>query len=762
MGFELRMEGLNNLATEFTQGKAAQLGEALDSAQKATDTIVKHSGWQGNKATNTKNYLTHAHGATLATFSAALKSTIDHLLLYRQAAERIETNTDAVIPEQELFDLSARLIASAAVFVSMDSYAQSVLRSVAHIGHVSFPGLGHLSDQGNKLSGDLDTLIADISANETAYREKFAADKAAFTAIRNMIAAQGGMDPSKFSGQALANNKTYQELGKTFESLCTEIQSNESAVKAAQEAYQKTYEKLVKEYEERKKEAEKKKFWLGVVTAVGSAVFIAATGGAGAVLIGACAGAINAMGNSIIDQKVGSVCCRGSVNVGQVFGAGLFGFATGAITSAIGGGMSSASSSVVSKLGLTGAKKVLTKAAFSGGTSLLNGVVSRAGDACYDSILSGEPVVWDRVINGKEIVGDFVGGFTGSIVSQGIDSASAKIKDKLFTDKGGNKYAYRQAKVGDVPTQGERAYQIVSNTLKETAKGSAKRFSSTWVKKDFQSAISSAFDLREIASDVTSTFGSELATNYVETAKTRREEKKYKKEIEKELEDIQSKLEKEGLAANTSPKMQETRAKYGVKTNPKNGNLDFSGRDEMLAEVEYEMVYVDPEDYQRENPNCKDPVKGAQSYASRHDKEIAYNQMVESGKLDGDRYKQAPGGMVVDTKTGTKYVMHHYDYDVKTGKGRMQLVEKELHEGMNHTGADSRRDVAYEKYNLRGKMDEYNNGYRKELGSKYYNTVKKGADSGEKITENLEQPGTPYFSPDVDMDYQFLTVEEGG
>lgn len=764
------MEGVNSLVIEFNAGKLAQLSDALDSAQKATDHIIKHQGWQGNKATNTKDYLTYAHGATINTFMAALKSAYDHLLLYRDAAERIESGHYAIIPENELLSLSARLLTSAALFASMGEYAESIVKSVESIGHVSFSGFDSLTDNTKKLSEKLDTLDQDIVSNESTYQQLFESDKAAFAAIRNMIASQRGMDPSKFSTQALANNKTYQELGQQFQALCEEIGKNEDKVKAAQESYQKTYDALVKEYEERKKAAEKKKFWLGVLTAVGSAVIIAATGGAGAVVIGGIAGAINAAGSSYLDQGVGSVGCVGRVDFKQVLNAGAFGFATGALTSWAGGAISAKGTSVIAKYGMTGVKKVVTKAAFSGATSAVNGAISRAGDACYDSIRSGESVLgtldnmWNAATDFKQVAGDFAGGFTGSVISQGIESVSDKLGEKVFAeDKGRREYTAKQVLPGQVPSGTEQVYQVLSETAKETGKGIGKRFTSTLVKTgDIEAAWNSATDLQQISSDILTTIGSETATRTIENEKMKAS---FQAEVEEELDDIQNKVNAKLTQENEQNA--ELCDELGI-NRTKTGVPDFKGRPECLGETEYEAQYVDPKEVEgrvkQGEVNTDNPRQTAKDTASNWEKKAAYDNMVKNGQLDSDRYEWK-NGSVTDKETGTKYTMHHVEYDVKTGKGRMQLVETKAHKGIHHSGSASQRDSAYNDYNVDEVMEKYNTGYGDSVRSKYNNSVKKGADSGQKITTTKQEYGAepePERMPNLEYNPDFKFVPVGG
>lgn len=746
VGFVFRHDGLNTLVLDVRSASSA-LSNGLSSIKNGADRISGHSGWQGNKADSVKDYISNVHGAIIASLSLLLKDIYDQTMLYQGGYQAIDDDTHAIIPEAELNEIQNRLLPLAPIFDGLSIEAESIVRSVSHIGSISYAGLRGFPEDIQALVTKLDTLSADINQHESSFQGKFAAEYSLIQSLQNMLSEAQSMSLESFAKDALAKSENYRNLVKSFQALAQIVEGNSDSVKQAEASFEKTYKVLEAEYQERLEAAQKAKFWTGVLTAAVSAVVVTATGGAGIVLVasvGFASGAINAGVGSYFDQQVGTIGYPGSVNGWEVAGASMFGGFVGAATSCIGYGASNLSS------GLSFAPKMLVE----GGKSVAIGMTERAGDACFDSIVAGEPVLdvikssLDAATDFTEIASDFTGGCVGSAFTQGFDVVSDKFSGKVSSGKsvGGVVRSNSNLVIKADSPYIQQGYDIISGTIKETGKGGLKRFTKSYIKTgDIHEAWDSATDADSVLMDAATTAASSTASAATADAKIVREQRK--------INNIQKQINAD--SADFNERNKELCAERGISRTP-NGTPDFSGTDACVAETEVR-----------------------QSMSSTTDYKHAFNQMIAEGKIDPNEYSQNDSGHVTRTHTviidgketvvQTEYTVHHVQYDINSGMGSFQLVETDAHFGIKHAGGDSQLQHAYGRYGAGEAIGAYNEAVidaTQTIDDKesIVKAVKQGGKSGRKISSNVSKEESEDNEPvglNDGTDFTFLEFKGG-
>ena len=755
MSIIYRHDGISSMVLEMKIAAGA-IVEGVKDVKGASDGIAGRDDWKGSKAQAVKDYMTYEHGAIITCIGLLMQDIYNQTMLYQRGYKKLDGNDHAVISEEELDDLKSRLDRMAPVFDALGTEAERIVRSVAHIGKIPYAGLQGLPETIEKLADQLETLNTDVGLHETDSLKRLETEREMISALKAMIAEARGCNLETFSTKALAQSKNYQKLIVVHGKLSEAVAADAGHVEEAEALFQETYKVLEKEYQERVEKAKRAKFWTGLTTAVGSAIIIGITGGAGTVLVGAAAGAINAAVGSYYDQQIGTVGYPGTVNGWEVAGAALFGAAVGAATSAVGlkiGTLSSGLKTSAATTLLGKADVVLQKAALNGAKEVFNGMITRAGDAAFDSIRAGEPAltVFKNVLestSGDQILSDLTGGFVGGLASQGFEALTDRfIGSKLFPGETVSQDRYELAgQVIKSPplSTGEKIYNIFETAGKDTAKGIGKRFGSTAYSSggDFDAALTDAFDPEKIHQDFVYSFAATAGSAVGH-------------EINMDIQ--QRKLDKinEAIAEETrkyNERNIEDCEAAGIERDKVDGHPGFSS----ISEVEIEQTYVDPEDVLKENPDVQDPVKAAEARARYQDGEAASKAAIAKGDLDPNVYK-TQGTSVTNIETGEKYTWDHERYDVNTGKTPMKLVPTAEHDGIKHAGAESQINSAYQNHDAAKVLNKYNNTGR----SQQVSAVKGGMTSGGKITSDAEPTrknawASPSFANYTD--FQFLAV----
>lgn len=745
MSFVYRHDAVNSLIIGM-KNASGSVSNGLTSVQTASGNITSRADWKGNKADSVKNYLSNVHGAIIASIGLLMKDIYDQAILYQKVYNEIDGDPHAVVSENDITELSTKLTDMTPVFDSLSADAAHVLNTVSYIRSITYPGIDVFTNSLTNIANKLNTLCSDISGNESAYASQFEIDRTMISNIKALLVEARSMNLESFSAEALANNKAYRDLAVSYMALESQIQSNAEQVELAETYFQETYAVLEAEFEERKAKAEKAKFWTGLVTAVGSAIFIAATGGAGIAVVaavGAVSGAINAGVGSYFDQQVGTVGCPGTVDFKQVIGASVFGGAVGAATSCIGFGASSLSSGA----------GFLESVAIEGVKSVATGAVERAGDACYDSIRAGEPVLdvlentFNSAFDPKKMGKDLATGVVGGMISQGTKLISGKVEDKLFPKVSGqNDYDLAgQVIKAPTPSLGENIYSVVKSSAKDTVTGIGKRFIGEMIETgDISESLDSAFDLKKMTTDAAYSAASSTGAMIGQEINTANQQKK--------LDLIQEKINEESRAFNERNKA--VCEAEGIERD-ESGHPLFDN----IADVEIEETFVDPDALKEKNTDLsiEDAAKKADSRQRYQDGKNAYDKAVESGMLDKDTYK-CTGTSVVNVKTGEKYTWDHGTYDVNTGNVRMRLVPREQHEGIRHQGGDAQIRSAYLEHNVGEELKKYNNEDR----NAHANAEKSAIKSSGKVTYDYEDsPELPDSTEQLPEFIGFQFLQEG-
>ena len=736
MGYVFRQDGINTMILEITSASTV-VSEGLGNVQEAAEAIAGRDDWQGKKATAIKEYMTDAHGAILASTGLLMKDIYDQAMLYQKGYYDLDGDAHAVISENELEGLKSRLKQMSPVFETLDAEAQRIVNSIAHIGNIPYAGTQQLPDSIDILAEHLNLLDTDIGSLESDFSTRFHDELEMITSLKALISEARRTRLDTFSSDALAKSPNYQRVVCAYQNLAEKVQSNADKVKEAEACFQKTYEILEKEYQERIEKAQKAKFWTGVLTAVVSAVVITATGGAGVVVVGAVAGAINAGVGSYFDQQIGSVGYPGSVDWGKTVLDTAVGGALGAATSYVGAAFGAASSGMGTwgKIGMEGLKSVTT------------GAIERGGHTLADSISSGKSftdVISDTtssVFDVKQIAGDFAGGCAGGAFSQAFDSASKKLEGTLFSGENPGGAVSKNSPImvkADSPYM-HQGFTILSETAKETGKGASKRFAGTLTQTgSFSEAWDEATDKDKVVQDAAYAFAGKTASTATADVKILQEQHKLD-EIQTKIEDGSRKFNNRNAAACEE---------RGLPRNEE-GTPDFSGR-----------------------PECVGETTIRQSASSTTDYKNAFNQMVADGQIDPNEYTQSKSGHVIRTQTvmvdgkptvvQTDYTVHHVHYDVNSGEGSFQLVETDAHSGIKHAGGDSQLQHAYKDHNAGEAISSYNDAV-KDANQQLKDTnnalkwARQGGKSGAKVSATPDSAPDAPGSPSFNYQFDFVT-----
>ena len=747
MGIVFRQDAVNSLVME-TDTAAGIINGGLTAVAEAVQNILNNN-WQGNKAKQVKEYLYYNHLAIISSLALAVEDFYGQVNLYYRDYFNLDGDTHAVISVSAVRDLSDGIAKIASRMDAIDEGAAHIVRSVSHLGTVHYKGFDYLHRTTHALAERLEGICNSVNSIEQTYQNKFGLTRTMLAALWQRLMELKQTNPNDFSTEMLAQTESYRTIAETYQKLAAVVESNRAAVNEAAQTFQdETYQVLLEEYEERKKNAG---FWEAIVnigTVVVSAVVIAGSGGAGiglVVTLGTVSSALNAGFSSYMDQQIGTVGYPGTVDWGTVAFATTAGGVTGALTSAASFGFSQWTQGFAGE----GLSLFAKKAGADTLKSVATGSLNRAGDAFFDSVSSGKSFQeslgdsFSAAIDGNRILGDTAGGLMGSIFSQGAGKGLEKLENKLFTNHSTitpyeNSIQVAKEKAPIL----HQAYNIGSETLKETGKGIVKRGSSTYARTlDASAAWESAMDMDEIMMDAVSTTASETATTVTSDIKTDLYNRLNQQN--EMLDEIQETVDEEAREYNKS--FESKWEERGVKLT-ENGVPDWSGTPDCVAEAEVEQVAVDP-----------DKVKNTKRTASVKDYKNAYDEMNREYNLEEKGYEWDDGNVIKHEPDGsiTKYTVHHVQYNVHTGKGRFQLVRTEVHsveyEGVQHSGGASQADKAYNEYGAGDVIKSYNEAvddakkqYKKV--NKQVKDAKKGGESGGKITVNLQDP-TEYAPP---------------
>ncbi len=682
MGFKYKQVGVNSLLLNF-EGKYSVTAEALGAVNEKAQIIIDTRFWQGESAKSFKQYLSDVYPPIIASFDKALEAIYATIKLYNSGYMDIDGSTSAVVDEAELNQLIVDVDSRAKMMSSISDTAQRTVHSVSDIGRIPYSGITSFENTAKSMVRHLQDLRDAINENETKYLNEANGHLVTLiNATLDLINAQQKTDIANYSQAALVESPEYQALAEAYNVVADDIETNVEAIEQATKDRDQLVQTLQEEYEERVRQAEKAKFWVGVACVVASVAVTVATGGAAAplagVITGAVTGAVSAGVGSYYDQKIGTLACAGKVSWGKVAGDAFIGGTIGAATSAIGAGFDKWAGGLKS----TGMKLFAEKVGIGGLKKAAQGFATDTIQGTYDSggnILEGLASGFDL----RKRASEFGGGCVSTGIKQGMGALEKNDKvQKLFSGKAGEGSVTNDAVLKDpsvLSTLGKSAWH---GTI-ETVAGSGSTFTKTLIAEgDIKKAWNKATDLQTNTQTFLESTASEFMTEELTQLHSKREKDldKLQKEVDDKVKEQNKKIDKK----------QDKLEEMGIKRT-KNGGVDFSDSDAMVAQTEIELTY------DTSSKNIEGDGRPA-------DYEKAYNQLVAEGKIDKNEYvlvkdmnkdqKQAynadkeakgvqRGGAIVKTNEDgsmTYYTIHHMDdYDVRTGKSTVQLVETDVH-----------------------------------------------------------------------------------
>ncbi len=749
MAITYRQLGINSLVVNFNRGEYGAIGSALQQINERSTAIVDNSHWQGKAADSVKGYMQDVYPAILAGLGEALEGISAAIDSYASEYRAIEKNSEAVISEAELENIEHRVDRYGKTMSGISDDAKRTLKGISDIGHIPYNGIPSVENQTRDLVRRLKELREKIVEIESTYQDEMTGHVASLvTAALNLIKAQTKTDITAYSREALVTSPEYIALAEAYTVVADELEANTEKIEQARKDSDALVQQLQEEYEERVRQAEKAKFWVGVACVVASVAVTVVTGGAAAPLVGiatgAVTGAVSAGVGSYFDQSIGTVGCPGKVSWGKVFGDAAVGGAIGAATSAIGAGFDKWGGSLTS----SGLKKVAQKAAIGGLKKATQGLAQDSIQGGYDALVSGGNVL-EGIGKGFDLKNrraDFAGGFVSSGIKEGLGQLEEN-RGWFTKDSDREQPTYKNA--GQVIANpslstGETLGKAAWHGSIETIAGSGSSFASTLVKEgDLNKAWNAATDIEKNAETFVLSTTAEFAT-----------ETGLKARANRKLEQAQRKADQTACDGNKDIENKYGEwEKKGIK-HTKNGGPDFSDSPDMAGQAQVELTYAENvnETHKDGTPRTQAEIEQARDDAGRgQDYKNAYNKMVADGTIDPNEYVLKDSGAVVrtDPKTGkeTAYTFHHVDdYDVRTGKGTMQLVKTSTHEDtLGNSGSRSQIQHAYGDDDLADTVRQYNNvgqsanqGRKTALDNKKIND--KMADASYKKYNSEEKP----------------------
>ena len=405
--------------------------------------------------------------------------------------------------------------------------------------------------------------------------------------------------------------------------------------------------------------------------------------------------------------------------------------------SAVGGCVGAATSFVGAKfdaLKVTGSglKTMVKNATVEGLKKTSQGLVTRGIEETKNSIETGDDVNILNVFNVKSMAADYAGGFAGSMATDYVSQKLPKSWTESHKREAGQlnplKDNSQQRIAIDTSTLGQRMERSIGNGIKATVGNTASITVSTTINKgSISEGLSEGFDLERMGTDFVMTTGTSMATEYINYMQDKRTLTKLQKQVDDKAKEFNGKFKR----------AEEKWAKMGVgKT--ENGGPTFSGNKHCAAEVEFEQTYSENGGYRKEDYNN------------------AFNRMAETGQINKEDFDCSgiDGGTVTRKSDGKVFTLHHVDnYDVRTGKTSMQLVEKDFHDQTKpHAGSVSQIEHAYQDYGAGKKLDRYNN--MSDIANKQAGNVKAELNYHRKQFDFIDDAETSEAVPEGTDQYQ--------
>ena len=717
MGYVFKQVALNNLVLSKNQ-QIPTWTQALTSVETASSALAGSDAFKGNRANAAKQYLGDIYPEINNLLSFALESLNAIIQLYNdEYFNGVDKSTSTVIVENELLDLNDQLKSVPEYLSALEKefYAHTKdIDPVRYSGRLydvnyscTFYPETYLQNYLKKLLA-LKDQVGDIenrySTSELTELRDYISDARTFLHNQLNMKDIGKYDPSLILQDPAYNNvvNSYNKLYDKWE------QSSEQLNRAAQ-TENELVDTLYKEYEERQKEAAKAKFVAQIICiTVGVAATVMTGGAAGpvvAVTTGAITGAISSGVESYFDQRIGTPACAGTVDMAKVGWDAFKGGATGAVTSAVSFGMTRVTGGLTKNL--SGAGKVAVKTLMGGAKKVATNASGRALNTLLETGDISKSL--SAGLDGEQMLKDGVSGMTSALIT---DRTTAYI-DKALPLKSCDGVVERLFKNG------------VHGGVPDLLSGIGSRFSGEIVSSgSFTNALDKAFDGQEMLIDTASGASSEMTQGQVQRKKVDDVLKS-----EEEIQKLQEIVDEESKAANDKYKVDaleklEKKGVTGAQKTP-NGcpsfsesNAIYTSEDGKPVTVSIDLAYTGSD-----KPN--------QVRDRNQDNFTAYDAFVKQGLLDPKTSHCDPNTGVItapDPVTGEpkKYTVHHLnDYDVKTGKGTVELVDPYKHK-VGHSGGRAQVNSAYENHGLKEKKETYD----------YYHDAPEG---GESIKDNLKR-----------------------
>lgn len=288
MGYKVDFDALDSMYNTV-QEQVNTWNENLAVLSGQFQTLINSKNMSGKTAKNIREYIECVHMKIIEELQVAIEDHANMCLLYKTDLQSVDESTHASIKETELTEKKSAIEETDKKAISIGESLADVLSGISDIFSISYNDISSVDESHKAASNYIKELDEKIQKVEREHlNSDFLNTEEAICKMRAFISDYSSKTRAIISPNAkqnLLSSNTYLDACQSIKNIQEERKENEVKLEAALEAENERVEILNKEYEERKKEAETVNFLVDLGCIVGSAIIIAATGGAAIPLV---------------------------------------------------------------------------------------------------------------------------------------------------------------------------------------------------------------------------------------------------------------------------------------------------------------------------------------------------------------------------------------------------------------------------------------------------------------------------------------------
>ncbi len=288
MGYKVDFDALDSMYNTV-QAQVNTWNENLAVLSSQFQTLINSKNMSGKTAKNIREYIASVHMQIVDALNDIIGDHVENCLRYKTDMQKVDESTHACIKKTELTEKKSALEETDKEAISIGESLADVLSGISDIFSVSYNDISSVDESHKAASNHIKELDEKIQKLEKEHlNSDFLETEEAICKMRAFISDYSSKTRAIISPntkQNLLSSNTYLDACQSIKNIQEERKENEVKLEAALEAENARVEILKKEYEERKKEAEAVNFLVDLGCIVGSAIIIAATGGAAIPLV---------------------------------------------------------------------------------------------------------------------------------------------------------------------------------------------------------------------------------------------------------------------------------------------------------------------------------------------------------------------------------------------------------------------------------------------------------------------------------------------